>query len=231
MGGLPVAIVLIRTVVVFLCILVAMRIMGKRQLGELELSELVVAVLISDMAAHPLQDIGIPLMNGIIPIAVLLCCELLISWLSLKCPPVRKLLFGKPSVLIHNGRINSAEMLRNRFSLDELEEELRSKGVTDPATVKYAILETDGSLTVLLRSDAAPVTAEQLGVKTEDVGLPVTLISDGVLNKRKLAETAHTPEWLQKTLNHYGIQTISEVYYMTIDDIGRIFIQKKEDNA
>ena len=225
------AIVLVRTVVVFLCILVAMRIMGKRQLGELELSELVVAVLISDMAAHPLQDIGIPLMNGLLPIAVLLCCELLISWLSLKCPPVRKLLFGRASILIKNGRIDATEMLRNRFSLDELEEELRSKGVTDPASVKYAILETDGSLSVLLRSNASPVTAEQLGINTEDVGLPVTLISDGVVDKRRLAESDHDAEWLKRTLRRYGIQTPSEVYYMTVDDIGRIFIQKKEKKS
>ena len=120
-------IILIRTVIVFFSITIALRLMGKRQLGELELSELVVAILISDLAANPLQDIGIPLLNGLLPIVVLLCCELLISGFIVKSATFRSLVCGRPSILVENGQISESEMRRNRFTLDELAEELRGR--------------------------------------------------------------------------------------------------------
>lgn len=221
-------IVIIRTMVVFLCIVGAMRLMGKRQLGELELSELVVAVLISDVAAHPLQDIGIPLLNGLLPIAVLLSCELLISWLSLKSDTLRRLLFGKPSILIEGGRIRQAEMRKNRFSLDELTEALRKKGITDFRTVQQAILETDGTLNVLSFASHSPVTPAQLHLETEERGMPVTLISDGKAEEENLRMLGHDRSWLTEKLKELGLTAPDQVYLMTIDALEGIYLQKKE---
>ena len=222
------AVISIRTVIVFVCILAAMRLMGKRQLGQLELSELVVAVLISDMAALPLQDIGIPLLNGLVPVIILFSCELLISWLSLKSPRFRRVCFGKPSILMENGKILPRAMAENRFSLDELCEELRCQGVTDLSTVRCAILETDGTLNVLLRADAQPATPSQLGIQAEERGLPVTLISDGRVEHRNLYRSGRDIHWLNHELTARGCKSPSEVYFMNIDALGGIYFQRKE---
>ncbi len=133
------AIVIARTLTVYFALLLTMRLMGKRQLGEMELSEFVVAALIADLAAHPLQDMGIPLLNGLVPIAVLFCCEVLIAGLSMRFIRLRSFFFGKPSLLIVKGTINQTEMRRNRFTPDELLQELRSQGVTDIASIEYAL--------------------------------------------------------------------------------------------
>lgn len=227
-GGVNVAIVLIRTIIVFVCIVGAMRLMGKRQLGQLELSELVVAVLISDMAAHPLQDIGIPLLNGLLPIALLLCGELCISWLSLKSTKLRLLLFGKPSILIRRGVIDQKEMKKNRFSLDELCEELRSQGITDLSQVENAVLETDGTLSVLLFPEWLPATAKQLGIAAEERGLPVTLISDGKVETENLRMLGKDRAWLERELKRRGLRSPDEVYYMNVDALGGIYLAGKE---
>lgn len=223
------AIVIVRTIIVFLCIIGAMRLMGKRQLGELELSELVVAVLISNIAAHPLQDIGIPLLNGVLPIAVLLSCELLISWLSLKSGRVRCLLFGKPSILIEHGRIDQKEMKKNRFSLDELSEALRKKGITDLSAVRQAILETDGTLNVLLYASCSPVTPAQLNLEAEDRGLPITLVSDGKVEAANLRLLGKDESWLESKLRESGPLLPQQVYLMTIDALGGVYLQRKEE--
>jgi len=156
LGGIAVSIIFMRTLIVFISIVVSMRMMGKRQLGELELSELVVAVMISDVAANPLQDIGIPLLNGLIPIVVLLCCQLIISTITMYSVHGRILFCGKPNIIIENGVINQREMRKNRFSLDELAEELRNQGVTSINTVQYGILETSGKLNVILNPQERP---------------------------------------------------------------------------
>jgi uncharacterized membrane protein YcaP (DUF421 family) len=130
-----------------------MRFMGKRQLAQLELSELVVAILIADLASHPLQDVGIPLTNGIIPVLVLLCGEILISGAAMKSKKFRDLVWGKPSVLVENGKIVMRELRSNRLSMDELAESLRKKNIFDLANVRYAILETDGTINAVPYED------------------------------------------------------------------------------
>ena len=221
------AIITLRTIIVFLSIYAAMRLMGKRQLGELEPSELVVAVLMTDMAAHPLQDIGIPLLNGLLPIAILVSCELIISWLGLKSSTFRTLCFGKPSILMENGKIREEALKDNRFTLDELSEELRNQGVTDFRTVRSAVLETDGTLNVLLNADAQPVTAGQMGLKPADPGLPVSVISDGRIEKGNLTLLGKSEDWLMAELRRQGLSSPREVYYMTIDALGEIYLQRK----
>lgn len=222
------AVITVRTIIVFLSIYAAMRLMGKRQLGELEPSELVVAVLITDMAAHPLQDIGIPLLNGLLPIAILLCCELLISWLSLKSSGFRALCFGRPSILMRDGRILLKELRRNRFSLDELCEELRGKGVTDLSTVRCAVLETDGTLNVLLKAECHAATPAQMGIPVPDGGLPVTVINDGKVEWKNLRKLRKDEDWLLRQLRGRGFRSPSQISYMNMDELGNIFLQEKD---
>jgi len=202
--------------------------MGKRQLGELEPAELVVAVLISDLASHPLQDPGIPLLYGLIPVATLLCCEILISAGILKSVQFRSLICGRPSVLIKNGIINQREMKRNRFTVDELAEELRKKEITDFATVKYAILETDGSVSALLYPSERPLTVRQLDLRTEDVGYPVIIINNGRLMSENLTNAGKNKAWLSKELGKRGITDHNQVYLMTVDGANRIYLARKE---
>lgn len=147
-----------------------MRLMGKRQLGELELSELVVAVLIADIASIPLQNPSLPLSYGLIPLLVLFCCELIFSGLTYKSIHLRKLLYGRPNFIIERGRIAQQAMHRNRFTLDELTQELRNQGILDIASVEYAVLETNGQLNIILAPAQQPVTAEQMQIETEDTG-------------------------------------------------------------
>lgn len=222
------AIVILRTVIVFVCITGAMRLMGKRQLGELELSELVVAVLISDIAAHPLQDIGIPLFNGIIPIFVLLCCEIFISYFSLKSDKFKNAVFGKPSIIVLNGKICQQELKKNRFSLDELCEQLRKNGITDISSVRCATLETDGNFSVIQYESAKPPDAGSMGINVTERGIPISIICDGKVQKDNLKRRGRDMGWLSKELTNHGVSSPEQVYYMTLDDSGGIFFAARE---
>ena len=222
------AIVIARTLIVYFALLLTMRLMGKRQLGEMELSEFVVAALIADLAAHPLQDMGIPLINGLVPIAVLFCCEVLIAGLSLRSVRLRELLFGRPSFLIVKGEINQAEMRRNRFTLDELMQELRSQGSPDIRSIEYAVLETDGKLNLLPYPAARPVTASQLALNAPEKGYPHIVISDGRVLEGNLKHLGLDLGWLETQLKEQGCADSAEVYLMTVDESLGVFLARKE---
>ena len=202
--------------------------MGKRQLGELELSEFVVSVVIADLAANPLQDIGVPLLNGIIPVVTLLCCELLISYLILHSLRFRALLCGKPSLLIVNGQVDQREMRKNRFTLDELMEELRNQSITDISKIQYAILETNGRLNTILYPAEQPVTPSQIGIPVDDPGYATILINDGRVLSDNLHRCGRNEKWLQKELRARGVREASQVYLLTLNGAGQIFYAKKE---
>ncbi len=225
------AIVILRTMIIFLTLLILMRLLGKRQLGELELSELVVSVLIADLAAHPLQDIGIPLLNGLIPIIVLFCCELIISGLIVKNISFRNLLCGKPSMLIENGKINQKEMRRCRFTLDELTEELRGQGYMDIAKIKYAILETNGTLSAMLFPAEKPATVRQLGISAEDPGFYTIVINDGRVLSNNLQRIGRDEKWLDKELQRRGLRSPREVYLLIVNDLYEIYCAPKEASS
>ena len=150
-----------RTVILYLFIMTGLRLMGKRQIGELEPSELVLTMMLSDLATVPMQDFGIPLLAGLIPILTLLSLSMLVSQLSLHSLRFRELLCGKPAVLIRKGRLQQAAMQKNRYTVDELLEELREQGYTSPQEVKYAVLENSGQLSILPWSRFQPLTSEQ----------------------------------------------------------------------
>ena len=222
------AIAMIRTVIIFIAIIVSMRVMGKRQLGELEPAELVVAVLISDLAAHPLQDVGTPLIYGLIPVLTLLCAQVLISGGIVKSVKFRQFICGRPSFIIDNGRIIQAEMKKNRFTTDELVEQLRKKDILDIETVKYAILETDGTLSTILYPNEAPITPKLMNIAAPDVSYPVIVINDGRVLDNNLKLLGYNDIWLRRRLNERKIKDASEVYMMSADTGGNIFFAVKE---
>ncbi len=224
-------IVIIRTLIVYFALLVFMRLMGKRQLSELELPELAVAVLIADLGAHPLQDIGIPLMNGLLPIAVLFCCEVLISGAAMCSPRLRSALFGRPSFLIENGKINQREMRRSRVTPDELAEQLRSKDITDLSQVQYAILETDGELNAILYPAYRPATASDIGASPEDGGYPLIIVNDGRVMGGNLKQLGRDERWLARELKRWGIASPSEAYLLVADQRGVIFCSLMEKKS
>ncbi|SHH53873.1 Uncharacterized membrane protein YcaP, DUF421 family [Sporobacter termitidis DSM 10068] len=223
------AIAIIRTLILYAAIVVSLRIMGKRQLGELEPAELVVAVLISDLAAHPLQDIGTPLLYGLIPVLTLLCCEVLITAGVVKSIRFRAFICGKPNVIIHQGKIIQKEMKKNRMTPDELSEQLRKKNIVDISTVKYGILETDGTLSTVLYTDQAPLTPKQMNLPTNDVGYPVIVINNGRVISDNLQKMGFNEVWLKKQLKNRNIAAPRDVYLMTVDESSRIYFAVKDN--
>lgn len=222
------AIVLVRTLVIYFALLITMRLLGKRQLGEMELSEFVLAALIADLAAHPLQDIGIPLINGLVPILTLFCCEVLIAGATLKSVHLRSLFFGKPSVLILRGKVIQRELNKNRFSLDELMQELRNQGVLDISKIEYGILETDGRLNVILYASESPVTPAMLNIETSRDAYPAIIINDGHVMETNLRHLGRDMNWLTKQLNERGVHSPSDVFLMTLNKSGQIYYAAKE---
>ena len=218
----------IRTVILYLITIIALRIMGKRQVGELSPTELVVTILISDLAAIPMQDNGIPLLSGIVPIFTLLSLEILTSSLALKSDKIKKLLFGQNSILIINGKINQPEMKRLRLTLDELLEELRLKGYPDLSKVRYAILETSGKLTVIPYAKYEMPTREDLKIKNAKNALPLTIISDGNITWSNVYKLKKNDAWLYKTLKSKGYKKAKQVFLMQMDEDDNITIIAKE---
>lgn len=218
----------LRTVILYLLLLTGMRLLGKRQIGQLEPAELVLTLLISDLASVPMQDFGIPLLNGVIPIVTLLCLSSLLSLISAKSIRFRTLTCGRPSILVENGRIVQKEMRQNRMTADELYEELRQNGYTDLSKLKYVILEDSGEVSILPYAAEKPLSAGQANVKTEDGGLPLIVVSDGrvigaALHRRNLDEA-----WLLKTLGSYGARDYKDVFLLTVDELGRTYYVPKE---
>lgn len=218
-----------RTIILYLLLIAGLRLTGKRQIGELEPIELVLTMLLSDLASVPMQDFGIPLVNGVIPIVTLLAMSMLLSCVSLRNVRFRTLICGKPAIIIRNGRLQQDAMRHNRLTLDELFEELRTQGVTDISDVKYAVLETGGQLSVLLRTAAQPATPEQMRLDCEDdVFLPTVIINDGRLLRGNLRQTGHDEAWLQAQLSENGVDAPSQVFLLSIDERGEIICIVKD---
>lgn len=226
-GGL-LFVVLIRTIVLYLLIITGLRLLGKRQLGELEPTELTLALIIADLASVPMQDNGIPLLTGLIPIVVLLCIATILTVLSAKSIRFRTLLCGRPSVVISDGMVMERELKRNRLTVDELMEELRIQGYADLRVVKFAVLETNGQLSVLPRSSQMPVTAAQMEIDPPETGLPVIIISDGKLLSGNLDAQGRSEKWLYRQLAAHGFTSPRQVFLLTVDQLGNTYCVPKE---
>ena len=218
----------LRTIILYIFIIAGIRLMGKRQVGELEPSELVLALLIADLAAVPMQDFGIPLLTGLIPILTLLCITMALSVLTMKSIKFRAVLCGRPSIIVENGKLRQGEMKRNRFTLDELMEELRMKGVTDLSTVKYAILETNGQLSVLPFAAQKPPTTQDLDLHLPEPGLPVVMINDGRVITRNLHSRGLDEVWLDKQLQQHHVKRTQDVFLLTVDETNKVCVIEKE---
>ena len=220
--------IVIHSITMYALLILFMRVMGKRQLGQLEPSELVVTILISEVASTPMAEPDKPLYYGIVPVFVLFLLELLMSLATAQSVRLRTLLSGKPSLLIAHGRIDQTQMRRNRFTPDELAEALRSQGALDLNQVQYAILETDGQLNVIMDPADRPVTAGQMGLGTEDAGYPMIVINDGRVLGENLKLLGKDEKWLEKRLRAQNIPSAKDVYLMTVDMAGGVFLSPKE---
>ena len=202
--------------------------MGKRQIGELQPSELVVAIMISDLATVPVSDIAIPLLSGVIPIMTLIIFEVTISFLTLKSEKARNIITGKPTYLIKDGIIAEKQMRNMRYNIEDLLEELRLKDCPNVADVHTAILETNGELSVVLKSDKRSVTPNDLKIKPNQESIPLVLISDGKIRFEHLRELNKDIKWLEKKLADRNIKSTKDVFLFSIDSDGIITIQMKD---
>lgn len=218
----------LRSVILYLVLILAVRLMGKRQLGEMEPMEFVVSILIADLASVPMQDSGIPLLSGLIPIIVVLCIELLLSVATYHSVKLRQLFCGKPVILIEHGKLLQRNMKKTRVNPDELTEYLRIQGIVDITTVKYAILETSGAISTLLYPKYEPASAKDAGVKVDDVQLPITLISGGKLLKHNLALLGKTEQWLCAQLTPYNC-AVRDVFLLTCEPNGRLYLSIRKE--
>ena len=222
-------IILFRSIVLYLVVVFIMRIMGKRQIGQLQPYELVIALMISELAAMPMQNIGIPLFHGIIPIITLLVLQVLISTLQLKSEVARLIFCGQPSILIEKGKINIKELKKNRLNLNDLLEELRLKDYYNLDDIEYAILETRGQITIIPKSEVEPATRKDLNVKSSKNMLPVTLILDGRVSDRNLKLIKKDKSWLNEQLNKKNISSADQVFLALLDSQGKFVYQLKKE--
>lgn len=203
-------VIIVRTLILYIVVVVSVRIMGKRQIGEMQPSELVVAIMISDLASVPMQTIDIPLLAGVVPVLTLLVGEVTMSFISLKSKRLRRYITGEPSIVVYNGHINEHELERMRFNLNDLLEQLRLSGCPDISKVRVAVLETNGQLSVLESSK-------------DESGLPYMLIADGEINRSELERAERTEKWLKSKLNCDP----KDVFSAMLDTSGKLHIQKK----
>ena len=217
----------LRTVVMYLALIAVLRLMGKRQVGQMEPSELVVAMLIADLASIPMQNLQAPIYHGMIPIVTVLALELLLSWLALRSIRLRRLLCGKPVILIENGKLLQKNLRATRITLDELTGLLREKEVLELRTVQYAILETGGNLSVFLFPGNRPATAKEAGIQAKKELLPVTVVSDGVVLKENLQKAGKDLAWLEKVLAQKQAR-LQDTLLLTVDPSDKLVFYKKE---
>lgn len=217
----------LRTVFLYAVLIIVIRCMGKRQIGQMEPSEFVVTMLVANLASIPMEDREIPLAYGLIPIATILLLELVMSWISMKSIGLRRLLCGKPVILVENGNILQANLRSTRVTLDELTGHLRQKDVLDISDVQYAILETNGNLSVFPYPGQRPASAEEAGIKAKKQYLPLTLVSDGKLLRENLRKSGKDLSWVEKQLQRRNA-TVSSTWLLTVDGGGKIVFYPRE---
>lgn len=217
----------LRTAIVYLVLIFSVRLMGKRQVGQMEPSEFVVTMLVANLASIPMQDEGIPLFTGLVPILTVVGAELVLSALCMGPVWLRRLLCGKPVILIENGRIIQSNLRRTRISIDELTGNLRLKEILDLKTVQYAILETNGNISVFLYPGDRPANAKEAGVQVKKQSLPVTIVDDGRLLQKNLHLAKKDQNWLQRVLRSHQA-TVEETFLLTVDGSDQVLWLPKE---
>ena len=216
-----------RSIVLYIIVLIVMRLMGKREIGQLQPFELAIAIMIADLASIPMTEIGIPISNGIVPILGLLLMHLIISVINLKSVKAREIICGKPSILIYRGRIDEKVLRKERFTVNELQERLRSSNVVNISDVEYAILETSGQVTVIQKPNKRNTIPEDFNIMPEYEGISYDLVVDGKIMNDNLKILNKTYGWLKKEVNKFNIEP-EEALLVTVNAKGDIFCQKKE---
>jgi len=219
---------IIRTVILYFVVVIAMKAMGKRQIGQLQPFELVVILIISEMAAISMQNTGIPITSSIVPIITIVILQVFLALLNLKSEKARAIICGKPTILIENGKIMEDELRRTRINMNDLLEEMRAKDCFNIADIEYGILETNGHLSIILKSQKRPVQPDDLNIETKYEGLPTTIIIDGQVNHDNLRKASLDESWLRKELSQKGIINFKEVFFASLDTFGNLFVQRKE---
>ena len=216
----------LRAIFLYIVVLIVMRLMGKREIGQLQPFELAIAIMIADLAAVPMAETGIPISNGIIPILGLLVMHLIISFLNLKSMKIREILCGKPAILIYRGKIDEKVLKKERFTLNELQERLRSSNVVNLGDVEYAILETSGQVTVIQKPDKRTTIPKDFNITPEYEGIPYDLVVDGKVMYKNLKTIGKDYNWLKKQVNKFNMEP-EEALIVTFDGGSQMFCQKK----
>ena len=220
---------LIRTFILYFTIVISMRFMGKRQVGEMQPAELVITILISAVASVPMQDVELPLLHGIVPIIVLVAAEVILSSLSLKFPVLRKLISGRPITIIRNGVIDQQSLKKLRVNIDDLLEDLRLKDVYDLRTVRLAQIETNGQISVLIDGKYAPPSSKDMNIKCTSTEPFETVISDGKIIKGSLNKINKNERWLLSIIKSNGVKCVSEVFFLACNSKDEIIFSKRND--
>lgn len=220
-------VIFFRTVIIYLILILVLRLMGKRQIGELQPSELVTTLLLSQIASQPILAQNVPIAYGIIPVFIVVCLEVIFSFIMTRVPFLKRLFVGKPSILIDKGKVDTKELLRVRVTVEELMSELRSHGVGNPGDVYYAVMEENGSISVLMKAKSDTVRRNDLELDVKDAGISRLIISDGVVNVENLKKLGKNEMWLKKQLTQNNLD-IKDVFMMTCDDNSQIYTVKKQ---
>ena len=221
--------IFVRVLIIYILVLIVMRLMGKRELGQMQPFELVIAIMIADLASVPMADTGIPITNGIIPILALLLVQLVISIINLKSINGRKIICGKPSILVYRGKIDEKIMKKEKFTVNELQERLRQNNIFNIGDVEYAILETSGQVTVIQKPEKRNTIPEDFGILPEYEGIPYDLVVDGKIMHENLKAIGRDYNWLKKQVEKFKIKP-EQALIVTFDGKGQIFCQAKEEN-
>ncbi len=216
-----------RAIVLYILVLIVMRLMGKREIGQLQPFELAISIMIADLAAVPMAETGVPITNGIMPILGLLVMHLLISILNMKSTRAREIICGKPSILIFRGKIDQKVLKKERFTVNELEERLRDNNIFNIGDVEYAILETSGQVTVIPKPNKRAATPEDFNLEPKYEGIPYDLVVDGKVMYENLKKIGKNYIWLQKQTEKFGIKP-EEALIVTIDGESKFFCQPLE---
>ena len=221
-------IIFFRAIILYIIVLIVMRIMGKREIGQMQPFELAISIMIADLAATPMAETGIPISNGIIPILGLLVMHLVISTINIKSTKAREILCGKPSILINKGKIDENVLRKERFTINELEERLRDNNIFNIGDVEYAILETSGEVTIIQKPSKRNVIPEDLNIEPEYEGIPYDLVIDGKIMEKNLKAIGKDEKWLEKQVEKFHMRP-KDALVVTIDGKNQIFCQRKEN--
>lgn len=217
-----------RAIVLYIIVLIVMRLMGKREIGQLQPFELAISIMIADLASIPMSETGIPISNGIIPILGLLVMHLIISMLNIKSTKAREIICGKPSILIFRGKIDEKVLKKERFTINELEERLRDNNIFNIGDVEYAILETSGQVTVIPKPNKRATIPEDFNIEPQYEGIPYDLVVDGRVMYKNLEKIGKNYVWLKKQTEKFGIKP-EEALIVTIDGENKFFCQPKNE--